>query len=244
MFNVENVCKRVVAIILVFIFALANCFTILSQVTYANAGELGKQQTEDYSTNVEYDVCFEKQNEKIGYEFEGSIEEKDIDIHAQIRVKDEGYLKNARLLIESENGLNFEINAENTDSYIVEGNEILLSNIGCDESVDVIIPISYKEKDNIDNLNKKINVKLIGIYVNNKGNERSISENYVLRLIWNVNTEYTISSELKKYIPYSSQDSKGLIIQTSIKSLIPEKNNFVSREEIDIEAIKIPESGS
>ena len=43
MFNVENVCKRVVAIILVFIFALANCFTILSQVTYANAGELGKQ---------------------------------------------------------------------------------------------------------------------------------------------------------------------------------------------------------
>ena len=241
MFNVENLCKRVVAIILVFIFVLANCFTILSQVTYAKAEELGKQQTEDYSTNVEYEAYFEKENENLGYECESSIDEEDVEIHAQVKVKNEGYLKNARILIEAENGLNFEINAESTENYQVEGNEILLSNISNDEITDVIIPIRYKEKEDIDNLNKKINVKLIGIYVNNNGNERSISENYVLRLIWNVNTEFNISTELKKYIPYSSNDSKGVIIQTEVKSWIPDENNYVSKEEIKIEAIKIDE---
>ena len=90
-----------------------------------------------------------------------------------------------------------------------------------------MLPIKYKESEKIDNLNKKINAKLIGTYVDNQGEENSISENIVLRLVWNTNTEFNITSELKKYIPYESQNSKGIILQTEIKSWIPEKNSFV-----------------
>ena len=60
MFNVRNVCKRVVAIVLVFIFAFTNCFTLLTTVSYAAAEELGKQQSDNFSNNIEYTVNFEK----------------------------------------------------------------------------------------------------------------------------------------------------------------------------------------
>ena len=239
MFNVRNVCKRVVAIVLVFIFAFTNCFTLLTTVSLATAEELGKQSSDNFSKNVEYVVNFEKDGEENGFEVESSIDEDDLSIHSQVAVKNEGYLKSAKILIESENGLSFDINAENTDDYQIDGNQIILNNIAAEEKTDINIPIMYKERDDINNLNKKINVKLIGIYVNKNGIEKSISENYVLRLKWNTNTEFSITSNVRKYIPYASNENKGLILQTSVESWIPSENNFVEREELNIEAVKI-----
>ena len=239
MFNGRNVCKRVVAMVLVFIFAFTNCFTLLTTVSLATAEELGKQPSDNFSKNVEYVVNFEKDGEDNGYEVEGSIDEEDLSIHSQVAVKNEGYLKSAKILIESENGLSFDINAENADDYQVDGNQIILNNIAAGEKTDINIPITYKEREDINNLNKKINVKLIGIYVNKNGSEKSISENYVLRLKWNTNTEFSITSNVRKYIPYASNENKGLILQTSVESWIPSENNFVEREELNIEAVKI-----
>ena len=63
-FNVRNICKRVVAIVLVFIFAFTNCFTLLTTVSLATAEELGKQSSDNFSKNVEYVVNFEKDGEE------------------------------------------------------------------------------------------------------------------------------------------------------------------------------------
>lgn len=239
MFKRKNVCKRVVAISLVFYFAFANCFTLLTTVSYAAAEELGKQQSDNFSNNIEYTVNFEKDGEDVGYEFEGSIEEEQLALHMQVEVKNEGYLKSSKILIESENGLSFTIAGESGNGYQVNGNQITLSNISAGEKIDIILPIKYEEKDDIGNLNKKVNVKLIGIYVNNNGTEKSISQNYILRTIWNTNTEFNITSELKKYIPFSSNNDKGIIVQTSVKSWIPIENNFVKEEDLEIETISL-----
>ena len=101
--------------------------------------------------------------------------------------------------------------------------------------MDLKIPIKYKQRDDIENLNKKINVKLIGTYVKGNGKESGISQNVVLKLVWNTNTEYTITSELRKYIPYN----KGIILQTSVTSLLPEQNNYVEKEELQINVINL-----
>jgi len=231
--------RKIIATCLIFCFVFANMFTIFTNISFANANEIGKQESQYTSSNVDYDVYFMKSEEKRGYEYEGSIAETDLAIMLNVNVKKEGYLKNAHILIESENGLSFEISQESGEKYTIEGNQISLANISSGEENTIIVPIKYKENDKIDNLNKKVNAKLIGTYVNNSGNEQNISENIVLRLKWNTNTEFNITSELKKYIPYESKTAQGIITQTSIKSWIPEKNNFVAKEELEIDAMKI-----
>lgn len=237
MFKGKKYCKTVIAILLVFCFTFANCFTLFTNISLATEESLGKQASESIDENVEYDAKFEKSNIENGYELQSNIAEEDIGIHIQLEIKKEGYLKNAKILIESENGLSFEFLEEKNEKYQIEGNKINLSNISSGEKLDIVIPIKYKQRDDIENLNKKINVKLIGTYVKNNGKESGISENVVLKLVWNTNTEYHITSELRKYIPYN----KGIILQTSVTSILPEENNYIEKEELEIEALRLNE---
>lgn len=239
MFKKEGSYKKIIATCLIFCFAFANAFTIFSNISYAETKEIGKQNSENTSKNVNYDVKFIKSEESQGYEFEGTIDEENLALQLEVEVKKEGYLKNAKILIESENGLSFEIEKTENNEYKVEGNIISLSNLSADGKLKIVLPIKYKESEKIDNLNKKINAKLIGTYVDNSGKENNIVENVILKLVWNTNTEFNITSELTKYIPFESNESKGMILQTQVKSWIPEKNNFANKEELEIEAVKI-----
>ena len=235
MFRERKYCKTVIAILLVICFTFANCFTLFTNISLATEESLGKQASESINDNVEYDAKLAKNDDTNGYELEGTINEENLSINMQIEIRKEGYLKNAKILIESENGLSFEFAEEKNEKYQIEGNQISLSNISAGEKLDIKIPIKYKQRDDIENLNKKINVKLIGTYVKNNGKESGISQNVVLKLIWHTNTEYTITSELRKYIPYN----KGIILQTSVTSLLPEQNNYVEKEELQIDAVNL-----
>lgn len=235
MFREKKYCKTVIAILLVLCFTFANCFTLFTNISLATEKSLGKQASESINDNVEYDAKLAKNDDTNGYELEGTINEENLSINMQVEIKKEGYLKNAKILIESENGLSFEFAEEKNEKYQIEGNQISLSNISAGEKLDIKIPIKYKQRDDIENLNKKINVKLIGTYVKNNGKESGISQNVVLKLIWHTNTEYTITSELRKYIPYN----KGIILQTSVTSLLPEQNNYVEKEELQIDAVNL-----
>lgn len=235
MFREKKYCKTVIAILLVLCFTFANCFTLFTNISLATEESLGKQASESINDNVEYDAKLAKNDDTNGYELEGTINEENLSINMQVEIKKEGYLKNAKILIESENGLSFEFAEEKNEKYQIEGNQISLSNISAGEKLDIKIPIKYKQRDDIENLNKKINVKLIGTYVKNNGKESGISQNVVLKLIWHTNTEYTITSELRKYIPYN----KGIILQTSVTSLLPEQNNYVEKEELQIDAVNL-----
>ena len=235
MFREKKYCKTVIAILLVLCFTFANCFTLFTNISLATEESLGKQASENINYNVVYDAKLAKNDEVNGYELEGTIDEEDLSINMQVEIKKEGYLKNAKILIESENGLSFEFTEEKNEKYQIEGNQISLSNISAGEKLDIKIPIKYKQRDDIENLNKKINVKLIGTYVKNNGKEYGISQNVVLKLVWHTNTEYTITSELRKYIPYN----KGIILQTSVTSLLPEQNNYVEKEELQINVINL-----
>lgn len=235
MFKERKYCKTVIAILLVLCFTFANCFTLFTTISLATEESLGKQVSESINDNVEYDAKLAKNDDTNGYELEGTINEENLSINMQVEIRKEGYLKNAKILIESENGLSFEFAEEKNEKYQIEGNQISLSNISAGEKLDIKIPIKYRQRDDIENLNKKINVKLIGTYVKGNGKESGISQNVVLKLIWHTNTEYTVTSELRKYIPYN----KGIILQTSVTSLLPEQNNYVEKEELQIDAINL-----
>ena len=235
MFKEKKYCKTVIAILLVLSFTFANCFTLFTNISLAAEESLGKQASESINENVEYDAKLAKNDGTNVYEIEGTIDEENLSINMQVEIKNEGYLKNAKILIESENGLSFDFDEEKNERYQIEGNQISLSNISAGEKLDIKIPIKYKQRDDIENLNKKINIKLIGTYVKNNGKEYGISQNVALKLIWHTNTQYSIVSELRKYIPYN----KGIILQTSLTSLLPEQNNYVEKEELQVEAINL-----
>ncbi len=238
MFIKEINIRKIIAACLIFCFVFANSFTIFSNIALAKNNELGKQYSENISNNVEYDVKFLKENEE-GYEIKQAIDEENLKLKINLEVKKEGYLKNSKILIESENGLSFEIEEKDEEKYKVTGNIIELSNISAGEKLEIILPIKYKDREDIENLNKKIKAKLISTYVNKNGTEKNVVETVLLNLIWNINTEFNLTTELKKYIPYTSEKNSGAIIQTSVKSQIPTKNVFVNKEEIEIEALKI-----
>ena len=237
MFKEKKSGKAIVAIILVMCLTFANCFTLFSNLSYAADEALGKQATES-SNVVDFNAEFVKEDKEKSYEFEGTIDEENLSLQMQIEVKKEGYLKNAKIQIESENGLSFEISQEQVNNYQINGNSITLSNITAGEKIEIKLPIKYRERDDIENLNKKVNVKLIGTYVNGQGKEKGISQNVLLKLVWHTNTEYTITSELKKYITFG-EENKKVILQTNVKTWLPTENNFVSKEELTIDAINV-----
>lgn len=176
MFKKEINKKKIIAACLIFCFVFTNCFTLFSSINFAKTSELGKQDSENVSKNVEYDVTFMQNEEEKGYEFEGAVSEENLAIHVKTEVKKEGYLKNAKILIESENGLSFDISQNSEDKYQVNENQVELSNIASGEKLDLVLPIQYKEREDIQNLNKKVNVKLIGTYVDNSGEEKAFTK--------------------------------------------------------------------
>ena len=237
MFKNSRKVKVLTALVLVLTMLFANMFTI---VEYA-ASSLGKQDSKNSHKNVEYDVTFVDENEDKGYEYSTGMDDANLGIRLKVDVKDVGYLKNASISIESENGLNFEM-GEIKESDLVQkmnNNTVVLNQINSEDDLDVIIPITYKDSNSIDNLSKMISAKLSGVYVDNSGDENKISETVKLRLTWNINSELNISSELTKYIPYNSENNSGVIVQTAVKLNMPTNSELVGNEEIKIGALTL-----
>ena len=76
MFIKEINIKKIVAACLVFCLIFSNCLTLFSSISFAESNELGKQQSEYVSNNVQYEAKFVKENEELGYKAEESIEEE------------------------------------------------------------------------------------------------------------------------------------------------------------------------
>ena len=229
--------KKVLALFLVFTIMFANMFTV---VEYA-ASNLGKLDSSDIHENVEYDAKLVVNEEEKGYENAFDMNEENAGIKLELNVEDSGYLKNASISFESENGLNFEIGkiAENDLVQNLENNKLKLNQINEGDSLEITVPIKFKNTDSIDNLSKVVSAKLSGIYVDNSGKENKISETVNLKVTWNVNTELTVSSEITKYIPYSSSNGSGVIVQTNVKMNMGQKAELVGKEKLEIEALKI-----
>lgn len=237
MFENTRKTKKIVALFLVFTMMLAHTFTV---VQYA-ATSLGKQNSSETNENVNYDAVFVVNDEKKGYDYTADMKEKDLKLKLNVGVEKSGYLKNASIELDAENGLNFEIGEVELNDLIqkIENNKISLNQINVDDNAEVVLPISYKDSDSIDNLSKVTSAKLSGVYVNDLGEENKISETVKLRLTWNTNSELNVSSEITKYIPYNSDNKSGVIVQTLVRMNMSDKAELVGKENLEIKALDL-----
>ena len=244
MLKISTFGKRIIATIIMFAIIFSNSAVLLNQaVSYAAVGGYGKVQKEDSIENILFDSTFVDNGEVKGYEYQSSMDNANLAIKLDIGIKDVGYLKNASIEFKSNSKLNFEI-GEIENNNLVESrigeNIIKLNQINHDETLDLTIPIKYKETDTVDNLKNDTNVILTGSYVDNNGNELNVHEEVVMSLSWLSNSKVTISSNLSKFVNYSAEDKQGLIAQTLVTIGLDKENMPIANTEVNISALQLP----
>lgn len=244
MLKISTFGKRIIATIIMFAIIFSNSAVLLNQaVSYAAVGGYGKVQKEDSIENILFDSTFVDNGEVKAYEYQSSMDNANLAIKLDIGIKDVGYLKNASIEFKSNSKLNFEI-GEIENNNLVESrigeNIIKLNQINHDETLDLTIPIKYKETDTVDNLKNDTNVILTGSYVDNNGNELNVHEEVVMSLSWLSNSKVTISSNLSKFVNYSAEDKQGLIAQTLVTIGLDKENMPIANTEVNIDALQLP----
>lgn len=244
MLNKRTLLKRMIATIIMFAIIFSNSAVLLNQaVSYAAVNEYGKVQKTDSNQNILFDSVFVDNGEIKGYEYQSSMDNENLSLKLNVGIKDVGYLKNAIIEIKSNSKLNFEI-GEIENNNLVESrvgeNIIKLNQINHDNTLDLTIPIKYKDTETVDNLKNDTHVVLTGNYIDNNGNLVTISEEVVMSLSWLSNSKVSINSNLSKFVKYSAGDKKGLIAQTLVTIGLDKENMPISNTEVNIDAIQIP----
>lgn len=234
--------KKIIAVVLVMAIVFSN-YSILA-VNLVSVSEYGKQENGQSNQNIIFDTSFVDKNEEKGYVYQSNINNKDLGVKLKVGVLNAGYLKNASVRFDSSSKLNFKL-GEIQNNELIESNtenSVKLNQINVDKALDLIIPITYVDTENIDNLKNNTEVTLSGTYVDNKGNYSNVVEKVVMSLSWLSNSKVTINSKVTKFVKYSSNNSKGLIAQTELTVGLDKQNMPIDKTEITLDALKVNEA--
>ena len=204
-------------------FTLTFCdFALVSKVYAASIldGFKEEEKGDTGSANVEFDANFvlaEENSKKATMD----VNSEDLILEMVLNVKENGYLKDAKIFIGKDDNANFELNLENFENefvQILENDVVTLNQIDAGNKVEVKVPVYYLEESfvDVDDLSKTNVIRFEGTYVNNDAEEVPVSKDVELKLNWNDDRESVISSELTKYIVFNSDEGPGVIIQTLV----------------------------
>jgi len=238
----RKIVTKLLAAFLAFTLSFANVALLgiygTSQ-TYAASDKLEEQEKAINKTAIEFDAYF-KENEQ-------NMHSKTIDVDGEeklyISLKvQEGYLTNASIKIED---ANFKVQeseekAEIIQSISSEENKVVLNQIDKGETAILEIPIKLDAGSSFDveNLNKTAKITLEGEYINNKGKEIQVNKAMEVQATIDGTAEAMHTQEVSKYVTYDVGGSKGVILQTSIKSKLVDNKLPVKSTKLEIE---IPE---
>ena len=198
----KNWKKKLIAILLIFTMTFSN-FALVGK-TYASsvmAGIFGTKSIDPGDTgssNVEFDAYFKtSQNSKSSKTVRGDINDSELFIGATVKVKNSGYLKDAKILFGNGKELNFKINElvqipvqteETEDSVVVQEQESLFEMVQNPEIIEEPEETQY-ETINVVEENREVQK-----FENN--------ELYLTQLNANseMNIEFPISYEYKKFV--------------------------------------------
>lgn len=186
--------------------------------------------------NVDFDVYFEKTGNHM-YGSEKMIGESNY-FYVKVRVG-EGYLRSSSITFDNPN---FKIIGAESSNYVLEtySNRVVFNQIptGTELEVKVFIDSPVGEKVAADSMYKRNNVASFNCaYVDKNGQQRSLTGNSTLALMWNVpetelTSEFNIS--LDNTLSYTEGGSKYVVLQFLVQSKL--KNNILplSNEKIEI----------
>ena len=189
----QKILTKIIATTLAMILTLAN-LTVLglyTSKTYATNDSLEAQETFTKDGKLEFDAYYVEENKKT-HSLEKDINDDTLKLCISTNVK-AGYLSNARIEIQGEDGssANIKINKTEEQLQAVEkiddvNNQIMLKqlNSGTQSLVEIPVTSVKQEKFDLSNLEKINNIKLIGNYVNSKGETEQIEKTIKVRNKW------------------------------------------------------------
>lgn len=217
---------KLMAMFLIMALTISNCFSLgiflLSgtKVLAISNEELENQGIATNNKNVEFDAYYISETGEKVHSTSNKFNETE-ELHIELNVKNGGYLKNGKIEIQETN-FNIIGNLENVstvESINNEGKEINLKRIETDKNVIYDLPIEKEKGEtyNINNLNKNNKIKLTGTYIDNNAEETAIEKEITINTEWHSEIEIEIAQDLTKYVPFTTAENKGIIIQTEIK---------------------------
>ena len=234
---------KLLAAMLAFTLTFANVAVlgINTQGVFAASTELENQNTAVDRANMEFDAYFMEEG-KEKHSKEVNIAENMEKLYLKINLA-EGYLANAKVKLQN---ANFKlVQTEEKIAYVesidAENGIVKLNQINKEESVVIELPIKMNTDSNFDvkSLNRASDVVLEGKYVNTSSKERTISKTIQVNAYMNAQAKANLTSEVTKYVKFSKDEYKGVILQTSIKSNLENNILPVKQTELQIEIPKI-----
>lgn len=144
---------------------------------------------------------------------------------------------------------NFEIDKsisnDNIQSVDVKNNKILLNKINGGSNVVIEVPVNVLNADevSIDNFSKETKTVFTATYINKDAKEKNVSKEIINKLSWDGTTGTTITPEIKteltKYIPYTSDENSGVVLQVKVNSGIKDSILPIKATELNIQVPEI-----
>lgn len=230
------------------ILALMLLLTVASPViSYAKdefktASELENQGVTTNNDNVEIDVYYKGGTHTKVIDIQEEEEKK---VYVKVKVKEVGYLENTTIDFSA---CNFEIaddesNAGKIQTINQDKKAVVLNKIVAPGETEIVLNISPKNNDNkikINEFNQDNTVKVTGSYTNSNIKQKIISKTIVIHTQWHAEPELELGYGITKYIPYSIDQQKGLLLQTKVKTNI--KQNILPIKTTEIK-ITVPSIG-
>lgn len=229
-----KIITKVIAIFVLVAILMPNTALVASEVLAAYE-ELEKQNIVTNNKNVEFNVYF-KEGENIKHQRYQDLNSK-TELYLNINFKDSGYLKNGKIILSNNN---FEIIKEEVNDVrinSIKNNEIFLNQIGEEDNNEIILPIKFNKKENIniEYFGRETTASLEGIYLDNKGKERNIKSDIQIRIDWTSDAKVKVEQKLDKYFKYTKDGQVGVLLQTAVTSALEENKLPVQKNTLEID---------
>lgn len=229
----QKILNKTIAAILVLTLSLAN-LALLGTKSYALNTNLEAQGTSTNNQNVQFDAYFKEEKGHKTHTITTDINNLET-LYLYVSVT-EGYLKETNVTIKNPNftlikeGVNYD-ELENIDET---SNTITLNKIRNGETVELALPIkaSKSEEISVDLFSKETEIEMNGLLVKNNSKTSKISKTIKVNQKWQGEAEINLEQGVIKYVPFEEGTSKGIVLQTKIKTNIVNSNLPIEKTKI------------
>lgn len=207
---------------LILLLTVASPVISYAKDEFKSTSELESQTAETNNDNVEIDVYYKGGEHSKQIDIQNEEEKK---VYVKVKVKEVGYLENTTIDFSSCNFniANDESNANKIQAINETKNIVVLNKVVAPGETEIVLNISPKNENNkikINEFEQDNTVKISGSYTNSNIKQKIISKTIVIHTKWYTEPELELNYGITKYIPYSIEQEKGLLLQTKVKANI------------------------
>ena len=236
----RKVIKRIIAVLMIITIMSAD-FSILGSNLISYAAESNNLTN---NKNIEFSTYFKNSKEEKVEKIESSVKDENLKLYAEITVKNEGYLSNAKLELQNSN-----FNIKNTilsDTIAsIDGNTVNLKqiNAGSTEVIELDIEPIIKDSLSADELMQASDLKLSGTYMETsyKGLKIDATRSVNLDLQADKTAEAELTTDIITNKVFSINNENKRVIQLFIKSRLADNQYPIKQTTINVDVPELSE---